>query len=314
VTEMTHEHCSALLRSLEVGDLSASQARAVEAHLASCAECSRERAGMRWLLEMPAEGLSDDERRQLHTAIEASFEREKERRREPVLPLAPRRQLWPALRVAAAAAVIVAGFVFATTVLRGGDEDAAVRQEASGTAGGAGTEAAPAETQPGPVFAGTSHRQAASTEQTEDAAVDQAGGARQALKVAAPEPPFSEGELRELGATGRPFTDFAITYSAADADRLAEPFLARLADAAPNEDVAAEVRTCGEVMLGATTTPVLPAFAAIDDGGNQSSLIVGVVESETGTGRLDHYLLWTWDRGDCDHPIHSITGEIRTRG
>jgi hypothetical protein len=318
VTEITHERCSELLRSLEWGGLGASESAAVNAHLASCDECAREQAGLKLLLGGRDPLLSADEKERLHNAIAASIAGERPRRVAPApsAPTALRRLAWPTARVLAAAAVIVAGFVFATNVFPGGDGETAgpARQSVSG--GGAGGDAAARDADaPGPVFAVPAGQTAFTTDQAEGAAAEDSPGPEQALRAAAaPAPPYSLKDLNQLARSHRPFTQFAAAYIVEDAEPLSESFLDRLASSAPNDDVSSAVRECGAEVLSESPGPILPAFAAYDLVRGTRSLILGFVTPNGASGPLNHFSIWVYPDADCGDPSYSSSGPITPGG
>lgn len=323
MTELTHDRCSELLRSFEEGQLAASEAAAVEAHLASCEECATERAGLTLLLAHEAGSLTDSERTRLRAGIAAAMARDRTAGGRiaagavPVPGTSRRRRRWrermgPGLRLLAAAAVVVAGFVFATTVLPNGGGD-------SGTGGGAEPEVAgqgtldvgAARAAPTPVFADAAAAEAVATEENEAAADEGGRGQAARAQVAAP---FTRIGLKKVGRSEEPFTDFAAVYTVDDADRLAEPFLEQLADSAPNEELASAVLICGgQVLDDPSSRPVLPAFAAYSTVGGEQSLIMGFVSSDEGSGALDRYQMRVWGGTDCDRQTYFNEGPIRTR-
>jgi hypothetical protein len=295
--QMSHERCSELLPLHERGRLSANEAADVEAHLASCEDCARERTGMNYLLAGDAAPMTEGEREQLHHAVAEAMRTEVGRGGEVVaLPDRRRRaeHLWPVLRVAAAAAVVVAGFVFVPNLLTGETDENRSGADVSGAV--QVPEAAPAPGDPVPIF------KEASTPEALDATTEEAAGVAQAARVAQPEPPYSPSDLRRLGRS-QPFTKFAAAYTTEDAQRLAESYLEELALAAPSDGVASAVRTCGEEVLAAATTPTLPAYAAYEVALDRRSLLLGFVSSKNGAGPIDQYQIWVWANADCDsHP------------
>jgi anti-sigma factor RsiW len=315
MSEITHERCSELLRSLESGRLDASEAAAVEAHLASCDECARELAGLRSLTTSSTVLMSEEEKKRLHNAIRVAIRDERAPLGDVVAASSNTvsRRIWPTARVLAAAAVIVAGFVFATNVLPNDDESAApAREAASGGAAGR-AEAAP-EGEATPVFAAPAGTAAFAAAQDEGAATQQSPAPEQALRAAvSPAPPYSLNDLNELAQNHRPFTDFAEAYTVEDAERLSESFLARLASSAPTEDISSAVQECGSERLRESPGPILPAFAAYDRVRGSHSLILGFVSSGDDSGLLDHFSLWVYAGTDCEATTYSSSGLIRPR-
>jgi anti-sigma factor RsiW len=316
VTEITHERCSELLRFLESGKLGASEAAAVEAHLASCDECARELAGLRSLTTGPGVMMSEEEKKRLHEAIRVAIRDERAPRADVVAASSNTalRRIWPSARVLAAAAVIVAGFVFATNIFPNDDETAGpARQAVSG--GGAGkAEAASEGEAPTPVFAAPAGTAAVAADQAEGAATEQSPTPEQALRaIAAPAPPYSLNDLNELAQNHRPFTEFAKAYTVQDADRLGESFLDQLASSAPTKDLSAAVQECGSEKLRESPGPILPAFAAYDRVRGSHSLILGFVSSGGDSGPLDQFSLWVYAGTDCGVTSYSSSGSIRAR-
>jgi Putative zinc-finger len=301
--QISHENCSELLPLYERGRLSASKAADVEAHLASCEDCARELTGLNYLRAADAAPMTEGERAHLHNAV-AEAMRAELRRGGEVEALDRRRRrenMWPVLRVAAAAAVVVAGFVFVPNLLTGETDEN--RSGADLSRAGQVPEAAPAPGDPVPIF------KEASTAEALDAATEEAAGVAQAARVAQPDPPYSPSDLRRLGRS-QPFTKFAAAYTTEDAQRLAESYLEELAMAAPNDGVASAVRACGEEVLAAATTPTLPAYAAYEVALDRRSLLLGLVSSKTGAGPLDRYEIWVWANADCDSLTTRIFEDI----
>jgi anti-sigma factor RsiW len=315
MTEMTHERCSQLLASFARGELSATDQSAVERHLATCAECSREYAGVNLFLTGDHEGLTDHERARLHNAVGAAMARS----RSPQIDVFPvpapglRERLWPGMRVLAAAAIVVVGFVFAANVLPGGNDTDSGRADIQGAAGGGASAPEAAPNGPAPVFAGPAAPGAFAADQSDGAATEESASPGQALRSAKSSPPYSTDELRQLGRTQAPFTDFAASYTGEDVSRLAEPFLEQLAASAPTDRLASAVRTCGREVLDAASIPLLPAFAAYEVVEREQSLVFGLVSSSLTDGPVDQYRLWVWSDGDCDLLTFSSMGRIKPR-
>ena len=307
MTEISHERCSELLLLWGQGRLDATDSAALEAHLATCEECARERAGMNLLVTEEVETLTDDERARLRNAVAAAVAGDHRAgevvgfRRRP----GQRARLWPALRVAAVAAAVVAGFVFVPNLL---SDDAGTRTGA-GVSGGRSEVAAPEAAResggPEPVFVQATGPQAFGLETEDEAAV------AQATRAARPEPPYTRSELRLLGRSRSPFTKFAASYTVEDAESLAGPFLEELAVAAPTDDVAGALRTCGGEVLAAATHPTLPAYAAYEAVNDKPSLVLGFVSSATAAGPLDRYEIWVWANADCESLPTQISEPIR---
>jgi hypothetical protein len=309
MTEISHERCSELLPLWGQGRLDATDSAAVESHLATCEECARERAGMNLLVTtQEVETLTDDERARLRNAVAAAMVGDHPGAGEVVgfrQRPARRARLWPALRVAAVAAVVVAGFVFVPNLLT---DDGGTRTGA-GVSGGrseaAAPEAARESSGPEPVFVQATGPQAYGLETEDETAV------AQATRAARPEPPYTRSELRLLGRSRAPFTKFAASYTVEDAERLAGPFLEELAVAAPTDDVAGALRTCGGEVLAAATHPTLPAYAAHEAVDDKPSLVLGFVSSATAAGPLDRYEIWVWANADCESLPTQISEPIR---
>lgn len=125
-----HDAWSELLLEFARGELERARSEELEAHLRSCADCRSELAAVRALLEEPASQMTEDERAELHAALQAGSQQAGN-----VVPLVARpsserpfmRRLAPAL--GAAALLIIGGVAVLQGGLVGGSD---------GSAGGAG--------------------------------------------------------------------------------------------------------------------------------------------------------------------------------
>jgi anti-sigma factor RsiW len=124
---MNHERCSESLGAWLRGELPASEAEEVAAHVEECADCARERDALGLLLALDVEPLVEEERARLERAVLAQ-------RRAEVIAWAPTRPSWrarlaPALGAAALIALVAVGAVY-VGLDGGADEDQAGAPEA----------------------------------------------------------------------------------------------------------------------------------------------------------------------------------------
>lgn len=126
---MNHEHCSESLAPWLRGELPASEAEEVAAHVEDCADCARERDALGLLLALDVEPLDEDERARLEGAVLTQ-------RRAEVIAWAPKRAPWrarlaPALGAAALIALVAVGAVY-IGLDGGADEDQGAAESVTG--------------------------------------------------------------------------------------------------------------------------------------------------------------------------------------
>ncbi|HEV3473325.1 MAG TPA: zf-HC2 domain-containing protein, partial [Actinomycetota bacterium] len=235
---MDHENCSERLPRLVRGELDHAERELVQAHLATCADCSRELIAVEALMALPETELSADERRALHQAV---------------LSPAPRSwaRLAPALGALGLLAVVAIG---ATTFLQGRDEEPAAIQEADSGA------------------------DEFRLEQDADAGSGRAGEQGVADKAAAEPATAQDSTTAASGAGGVSTETFAAegralapTFSKLqlgphllaydDRDLSLPEAVRRLRHNAPN--AGAQLSECAAVVQDAYTSELRPAFASV---------------------------------------------------
>jgi len=315
MTEITHDRCSELLAGHHRGELDPEDASAVERHLAGCAECRAELAGLRALKRsVDFQPLSDDERRSLRDG----FAREARLAPGQVYELPARRTLWErhAGQIVGAAASIVV-LLFAVLVvwggLQGGDdsaEDGAGSQSGGGDAAEADQGAAePATGRPQPLFGITSNLRAFAEDAEDDD--DETQAPPSALQRLETRSKHSDRSIERLGRSGSIFREFSAAYTTDDAG-LADELLNQLASGAPNDEIRDQVLACGASLLGDDPErPLLPAFATVADYNGRDALILGFVTSDGFTTELGQFSIWGWaSPADCGQILFGIGGAI----
>lgn len=280
---MDHETCSALLGPYARDELDGDDRRAVAAHLAGCADCTRELDAVTALMAMPDAQLRADERRTLHRVV-----------------LAPRRPGWarwaPALGAAGLAVAIAVGVAFFTQ-----DADRPLQTAIQG-------EADTAELQEGGAEGGAGIRDRSANEVT-------------AESKAAVEPPTTTGGTDDAGAgtTEASSADslaIVTTFSSVqlgpqllaydDAFGTPEGILRRLARDAADPAARDQVRACAAIVREGYPFPLQPAFASVYQA--DGLLVMGFIVT-SGTER--RYAFWGWHLGDCTRPTPIyVTGPL----
>jgi hypothetical protein len=304
--EISHERCSELLPGFLRGDLAGGDEEAIRTHLAGCEDCRAELAGLTVLTAEIPEGLREDERVRLHDGVAAALA-PRPGRAGDVIPLERRtRAPWGARWLGAAAAVLViaVGGVWAVTQFGGVEGERGTAD--SGAGGGAGAEeGAPAQDidGPTPLFAeGRADLEAASRKSLDDQNALTAEGATEFSRVA-----DSPRSLGRLVRTSPLVGAFAAAYEPAQADDLADAFIAELVKQAP-PGFASQIEECGPVALEATDSPILPVFAVSARYLGDEALILAFI---TGDVAFDHYSVVVWPAGSCERPLDSVGGPLR---
>ena len=299
-----HERCSELLRDYARDELEVSERKTVEGHLASCADCRGELAALRALLAVDPAPLDARERRRLHAAVDRAVGGRASP--EP----APARRTWlqrfaPSL---GAAALLLVVLVVALSGGRiGGDDEGATPAQRSkareaGDAGGGGAEPAEDEAAEAPAQPGNKKAKA---DGEETRTLESAG------RAPGPQPVFRSALVRELGdmAGSRLLSDFAESYTVADAEKRWETFLRKLSEDAP-AGAATQVETCGGEVDETEGGALLPAAGAYGRIANEPSLVLSFVYSDQSRGPLESYMVWAWPRGSCSERLDFTSGSI----
>ncbi len=327
--ELEHERCSELLLDFVEGNAGEEDRALVEAHLATCERCAAEHGALIQLIG-PVDPLTPAESEAMRAAIARELRPEKS---ETVIPLrAPRSRMERYARWVAAAALILGGVVFGRSLFLSG-EDSPLSGTAESGAGGAAQDAAEtADVSERLLFRRPQFRpEAAALGAQEESADQDTGGAvadRQrkneqrkrgttgggagagttdSYGYSGPPRPLyvrgagtlSERKLTLIGRYGLPLVLFSRAYTAADADRSRELFLAQLANAAENDARAEQIVDCGAQVLD-RDTPTLPALATFGRYQDAEVLVLAFAWSPKPNGRLNRYMVWTWPANDCN--------------
>ena len=324
MSPMDHERCSELLPGYLAGDLDGADTEAVAEHLAECEQCAGERAGLEALQGTPSLTMTTEERAALERGVMAGIGRD-----EPgdvVTPLPTRPPIRARLAQALGAAALIAAIAtFAFLGLSGGDDDAVLRTaNQDGDAEGADTEAAFDQSQDAGGGSGGgsgSLEDKKGTTGTSEIAAAEAGAPDSASGPGGqpPQPaftladdPFTSGELQKLGESSLASVTFAHYYSAGDAEHRVT-LLEQLVDDArrrAGQEVADQVEDCAQQVLDSENA-ILPSFGSLGELDGSDALVLGFAWT-SGRGSLDRYMVWGWERGDCDVALEYIEGRIET--
>jgi anti-sigma factor RsiW len=321
-----HERCSELLAQYVREELDRATTETVRRHLETCAECSQEHQGVRYLLGPDPDPLTDDEKTRLDRALRAALtpaggqaalaraasraggdesaaQRTYTRRGRPSIELASiaparrgkaRRRLAAAL--AAAAVVVLFGGLYVAARLSGGI--------------GAG--------------GGSAQVVAAKTSENRGAAAASQGGANKLASepgsTRAPQKPVFVGpvgdlsarDIRRTGRSGAGFVSFARDYTVGGARHLRRPFLADLGAGAPASN-RKQIEACARVVFRSEHYALLPAYGATGRVDGRDVLALGFVWTPKTKGHLDRYMIWAWPNGSCATPIAYQAGFISYR-
>ena len=297
---MDHPRCSELLPAYDRAELGASDAAAVEAHLASCEECSLELSGIRALHAVAVDPMTSGERSELHRRIAAATS-EPATQTEVVVPAKP--SFWarvaPALGGIALLVVVVSGVAM---MAGSGDETAS---DGSGGADFGTAEDSAAEG--GGVGAGES---APAVQGDQDGAdVTWAGEIGR----------VSERRLsRDVRRERFPLTGRTAALVAADAERVSATKAAEttlryslaLQDAAGDAN-AAQIEECAESVSDALPYPTVPVYGALAELDGRMVLLLGFNWAKEEGKPLNEVMLWAWPVGDCAIPVFYGAGTPR---
>ncbi|HEX2294407.1 MAG TPA: zf-HC2 domain-containing protein [Actinomycetota bacterium] len=305
---MNHERCSELLRGYVRGDLPAETADEVRAHLAGCDDCRSEHRAVVAVASVEVAGvapLDDVERARLHRAIaQEVFATRANADVDPAPAGPPRWTRW--VVPAFASAAVLAGILVMTT---GGGDDEGVAQFGRVAEEDEGAQELLGEG----ADAGGGGGKDKGDRRTSAAALDTASGDESsAAAQAAPLRPELDPNAGELTASrlsgigrGPLFRSLARAYSPADGPRVYDRFLGILQG---SPGAAPEIGEC------AATLPqdgsLIPAYGALGDYDGREVLVLGFVTADPGSDRLDRYLMWVWERGNCDQPIDTLFERI----
>ena len=334
MTPMTHERCSELLAAYVQDEIAPTDRAEVSAHLGDCDACRHEEAGLRILLATESGSLDERERAHLRSGVMSAIAASDEAQVTSVYELqrsskpAGSKRNWRAAVAGglAAAAVVIIAAVFYTG---GGFSGADGGLETAGEDGegdtvqpaGRGSDRdednktrankAPPANAAVEQLQGGSDTTGAGAGTTTEATAD--GFVAPVPSFIAAERRYTNSRLKHAGQRGLQLVLFSRAYDTDDTVRLRDEFVDRLARSAARRagDVAADqVRDCAAVVLAGEDT-ALPAVGAFGRRDGDDVLVLGFAWSDSGSGRLDHYMLWTWRRGSCDSPVDYRSGPIK---
>ncbi|MDQ4109343.1 MAG: zf-HC2 domain-containing protein [Actinomycetota bacterium] len=275
---MDHETCSSRLPLFARGELSAPDRSALEAHLAECADCTRELVAVRALMTLPEVHLTGDERRALHRAV---------------LAPPPRRwaRLAPAFGAVGLILVVALGAVSFLPIedrqppaiqdAQGGGDEAEISQDT----GEATTRlerdrgAEKAAARPG------------GTEDTGAGAVAGQTGTSEAFSVE------TLGVVTTFSAAdlGPHLLAYDGSVAFDDADRSLPAALREFRRNAP--DAGPQLSECTNIVQDAYQSVLVPSFASVYPA--DRLLVMGFVFQ---AGTEQRYAFWGWHLGDCSRP------------
>lgn len=313
MTPMDHDRCSEMLPAFLEGKLDDAEQRNVAAHLAECEQCRQERAGLASLLAGPSAALTADERARLESGVMSAIG---EGHDATVVPLPQRVPFGPraaGLLGAAAVIAVIATFVYFGFLGGGAGEDTGV----------GGLTHADTEERQAPAAEDADKGGDRGSKRTKDKArrgmLESAAGTSGDFTSDAPTPnfvisrdPYTSAELEKIGESSPPSLTFAHYYNASDADSgTGLDQLVTSAEQVAGSAVAEQVEECAGRVLGSERS-ILPTFGALGEVDGNDALIVGFAWTSRSRGPLDRYMVWAWQRGDCDVTLEYIEGRIET--
>ena len=319
---MDHTTCSELLLDFVAGSLPPDDHRAVEAHLENCEECRAEETALVALrtLDEGAPMLSPLERTHLESAVMAGVSARDD---DAVVALEPRRskagaRIAQALGAAAVVAVIA---TFGYLAIAGGGEDSDLQ-----TAGDTSSESRDrAGLEEGPELSapqdGGGADQGGGGEALADDAAETTTAASAGGSFAEPQPTFevvgavTSDRLERLGESSLGSVRFAHAYRADD-DASGGDLLGHLVEVAAEvsgEDDSKQIEECASRVMESDDT-ILPTFGLVGKLGDRDVLVLGFAWSPRRSGSLDRYMVWAWERGNCDVAVEYIDGRIKGSG
>lgn len=302
MTTMDHDRCSELLGAYVRGELDASERDPVDAHLATCAECRAERAGLVALLGSgDTDPLTEMERARLRRAVLAAGQPDE------VTPVAETPPSWAEARGnrllqvlgTAALLVMIGGFIYATGLTGGGMGGMDSAEDGSGGGGDEAPAATSDEALEAEAGGGTSR----------SSAQDLAGGPRPTFRRSLGE--ITGRRLNQLGREGLPLVMFSRAYGVEDVSGLQADFRDELAAAAdPHSDT---VRECSDLVTEAfpASLPAYGALAELDKLDGDEILVLAFAWTDQPSGPLDQSMVWGWPLGNCDQPVEYFKNVIR---
>jgi len=312
-----HERCSELLGPFVHGELGGGAAAEVEAHLANCAECSRESVALDVLTRGESPTLTELERARLRRVVLSEAVPMPDEDHTTVAP-APERQtgarLFQLLGAAAAVAVI-GGFAYLGLGGGMGGEDGGAGGDTSTSAGRSEADEESAESLEDSAGGGTFDQSG-----KDSGAAGTTGQTLEAQARAAPAPTFEadlglvdEKRLTKLGRSGPPLVIFSRAYSTTDVGERQGAFIEEVAAQAPTSR-GDDIRECAAT-ISAEFPRSLLAYAALAEFEDRGDILVlAFAWTDEDAGPLDQSMVWAWSIGDCDGiPVYYSKNVIRPR-
>ena len=268
---ITHERCSELLSSYVRGNLAEPDLVAVESHLDGCDRCRRELAGLKALVSIPVEPLSDREREHLRRRVEAAAVRRR----------SIGARMWPA----AAALAILAGA--GGTLLYLGGTDGGEKYGAS---------EAPSVRSP-----------AQGRERSPKGLLQQpfADGSLAWVRFQ----DLGAIDLQDLEQRGRALSNLAQRaprLTEANARIVQRRYLNRLDAVAPASE-SGQLKRCARTVLD-HRDGVLPVYAARARLQDRQALVVGFLTPGLDGRAFDGFMMLAWPQGSCGRPLTLQSG------
>lgn len=309
-----HERCSELLTPFVNRQLDADVASQVEAHLATCSDCSQERVGREALVAGEVSPLTELERARLRRVVLSEAVPLPDEGSQVVQSPAPAGARWYRVLVAAAALAVIGGFAYLGLGgnMAGQDSGSSADTAAGGDGGGA-------ETEEDALNDGGSFSQKAAGDQATGTTGD-APATMEAGAPTAPSPtfeadlgPVDEKRLNKLGRSGLPLVIFSRSYTTDDVADKQAAFIEEVAAQAPTAR-GEDIRTCASEISAQFPNSLLAyaAFAEFEDRGD--ILVLAFAWTDEDGGPLGQSMVWAWSIGDCDGiPVHYSKNVIRPR-
>ena len=309
-----HERCSELLAPFVHGELDAELASQVEAHLASCSDCSQERAGLEALVTDEVPPLTELERARLRRIVLSEAVPLPDEGAQVTQAAAPTSggRRWFKVLGAAAALAAIGGFAYLGLGQGMGGQDTETSGDSfAGAESGGGGEG---ETES--LNDGGSLKQRSAADQP-------AGSAEGAtsLEAAAPPSPTFEADLgkvdakrlNKLGRSGLPLVIFSRSYTTDNVAENQAAFIEEVAAQAPTAR-GDDIRACAGAVSEQFPNSLLAyaAFAEFTDRGD--ILVLAFAWTDKESGPMSQSMVWAWSIGDCDGiPVHYSKNVIRPR-
>ncbi len=290
---MDHERCSELLLPYLRGDLEPGPRDQVEEHLASCSDCSEEKAALHSLLSIEVQPLSATERDSLRDRVGEELAGPAGRGLV-AKPVDSPKWWMRAIPALGAVALLAFAVVIAASLLSGRGDGGGGESAVTSGGGGGAQDKAPA----GEGF----------DADTEAGAPAPEGAAGEAVPYFRPGRRVLTDKVLDDLARKEPAFKALAGVTSKRADALVETNARYLSDQAP-PDMRAQVRDCAESVAASQGT-VVPAYGTTGKYRGKDALLVGFV-SGTNSGPLNRYMLWLWPRGSCDVPLGYVSGTIK---